>query len=726
MSILFLKNPAPICLAGNPAILRVAGSQAYDNNALRDFYRIGIKPEEGGEVIVSALRHVSPKTDADITPGFEDANTGVMQIDIQDILSDERIKHFTFPEPDEGLHFLHNIMREIKVLAYERFGNPPAEQQGIYSPVFRVLQGRISTLKQGELNYLGKSFYNLLVEQRMFLTFAPKEKVTDIYTPERLYFIFTTAGTLKLKVKFYYTDGLTETFDRDTVIAEQNSLYEFLTSYAKLKGTITKRVVKYDVWLTNDGDEAISEIRTFRIDYNYYESARWFLFLNRLGVYEIVRTTGIAEEGDEIKKSNIRIPLDDFHDDLAREEKQISQTRDIYFTINSGYFNSKEEAEWFSEFRESSDAYQLIKGKAYPVIIQDSKSVLNKDREYNFSSEITLKPAIGQFVSNKINENIPIILGDFSLDFSNDFFIGSQVPEPPPPVTFYNIAMSSNFTRSNCGAGSHGSVVPYVVPAGKYTSTISQADANQKALNDIAINGQAYANANGTCSIDPPTYYYNIRMSVTLRKNNCGGVSEGSEVPYVVEAGTYTSTISQDDANAKAQADIDANAQNYANSQGFCTWYNQQRTASATKSDCAINAYGSTENLVVPEGEYSSLISQADANAQADAYLAANVQANANQTGDCTLRDEIPVQVYNNGYACQIVFDPGNPAYKVIVYEGTQTAKLLDGLSYTITANGNFHNAGIGFAGPFSPGQTKSGQIAFPDPANGKVNIYLN
>jgi hypothetical protein len=65
--------------------------------------------------------------------------------------------------------------------------------------------------------------------------------------------------------------------------------------------------------------------------------------------------------------------------------------------------------------------------------------------------------------------------------------------------TYYNVGQSGNFTRNNCGSGYTGSQVTYTVPAGTYSSTVSQTDANTQAQNDVSANGQAYANANGTC-----------------------------------------------------------------------------------------------------------------------------------------------------------------------------------------------------------------------------------
>jgi len=64
---------------------------------------------------------------------------------------------------------------------------------------------------------------------------------------------------------------------------------------------------------------------------------------------------------------------------------------------------------------------------------------------------------------------------------------------------YYNRAQSSSFTKNNCPAGFTGSTVIYTVPAGKYGSDISQADADAQAQNDVRPNGQSYASAFGSC-----------------------------------------------------------------------------------------------------------------------------------------------------------------------------------------------------------------------------------
>ncbi len=102
---------------------------------------------------------------------------------------------------------------------------------------------------------------------------------------------------------------------------------------------------------------------------------------------------------------------------------------------------------------------------------------------------------------------------------------------------FYSIAISGYFTRNNCAANSTGSSVLYTIAAGQFTSGVSQADADQQALNYLNANGQTYANnpANGaTCSTVP-----------TCDPNVCGNGDQGTKcVNGICEYGVYVVTFS--------------------------------------------------------------------------------------------------------------------------------------------------------------------------------------
>ena len=88
---------------------------------------------------------------------------------------------------------------------------------------------------------------------------------------------------------------------------------------------------------------------------------------------------------------------------------------------------------------------------------------------------------------------------------------------------YYNVEKSQTFTRSNCGSNAIGGIYTYYVPEGKYSSMVSQADADQKAQNDINSNGQMAANINGTCTLVSGcslTYYFNGGGSVSFENGN--------------------------------------------------------------------------------------------------------------------------------------------------------------------------------------------------------------
>ncbi|WP_428232482.1 DUF5977 domain-containing protein [Flavobacterium sp.] len=64
-------------------------------------------------------------------------------------------------------------------------------------------------------------------------------------------------------------------------------------------------------------------------------------------------------------------------------------------------------------------------------------------------------------------------------------------------------------------------------------------------------------------------------------------------------------------------------------------YYNTVKSLAATKNDCDSGVVGTSVTLTANANQFVSTISVEDANAKADAWLAANVQANANNLGAC-------------------------------------------------------------------------------------------
>lgn len=122
---------------------------------------------------------------------------------------------------------------------------------------------------------------------------------------------------------------------------------------------------------------------------------------------------------------------------------------------------------------------------------------------------------------------------------------------------------------------------------------------------------------------------------MSFTKNNCESGGTPETVKYTVVAGKYISTISQLDADSQAQSDIDNNGQNYANTNGKCTFYSIAKNGSFTKNDCTSGTIGSNVSYSQSAGIVTSTISQADANANGLTKFYADGQAYANANGIC-------------------------------------------------------------------------------------------
>ena len=137
--------------------------------------------------------------------------------------------------------------------------------------------------------------------------------------------------------------------------------------------------------------------------------------------------------------------------------------------------------------------------------------------------------------------------------------------------TYFNTLTSATAIKNSCGTGYTSPTVTYTVAAKKYSSIISQVDADAKATADLTANKQTYANTNGTCTSVTSTVYYNKQVSGTAVNNSCGTGYTGSTVTYIVLAKKYNSTVSQAAADNLATTDLNTNTQTYANANGSCT-----------------------------------------------------------------------------------------------------------------------------------------------------------
>jgi len=118
----------------------------------------------------------------------------------------------------------------------------------------------------------------------------------------------------------------------------------------------------------------------------------------------------------------------------------------------------------------------------------------------------------------------------------------------------YNSLQSGTYYKSGCTGCLTGSAVTYTIPANTY-SAATVTEANQLAINDIVVNGQAYADTNGTC-VNPPNasvmaangndqthsfYFQNTCTNLTY--NFSIGANTPQNTIGTIPAGTYNVTF---------------------------------------------------------------------------------------------------------------------------------------------------------------------------------------
>lgn len=220
-------------------------------------------------------------------------------------------------------------------------------------------------------------------------------------------------------------------------------------------------------------------------------------------------------------------------------------------------------------------------------------------------------------------------------------------------IKWYNDRKSKMFQKTDCEVTEVGSMVEYVVEAGRFSSSVSKEDANQKALDALEAEGPGYANEHGTCETN---LWYNVEKSKVFYKNDCEDGFIGAPYTYTVEAGKYTSDVSQEDADQKALDDIEKNGQEQANLNSECVtdpnYFVGKASARVQKNDCdAESQTGSFVDLTEKDlagypDAFVSRESQEAANALAEAAMEEQKQDLANKKGTCIDKNQF-VGVYS-------------------------------------------------------------------------------
>ena len=381
------------------------------NQITRPFYKLGMQ-------VMLASGDSWVKIGEDIHPVNY---LGITTFDIHRLFDDHVYPLFQFPEPTSPLMLARpDACREYRVRYYEQYGGDLMARALTELDSFFILYAGISALQEALYNRGNTSFWAKLQYNNYFLTWQPLEKLVTRNQTEKLFFLLQEpTASLILRISFRFKNGTGSSsypmfsIDAPTV----KTVYELTCtpSVMEVPGWETDQLDYYQVWLENDQMDRISEIRTFRFDYQYHESERLFLFLNSLGGYDTIRFTGDQEdflEYDRVLYNSV-LPSDFTAKDHHLAQLTATETRK--FKANTGWVTPEATA-WIRDFFLSKNVYRLSGGKLIPVIITTTQATHRKDKEDLFSIDF-------EYTQSFSNENYSreIVAANLNNDFNGDF-----------------------------------------------------------------------------------------------------------------------------------------------------------------------------------------------------------------------------------------------------------------------------------------------------------------
>lgn len=372
MALTSVESPPLVTLAGNP-IWVIFSTDEYAEN------HIGIHLDP--EIYVDAAWK-----SASSEMRYEPDGDHQAVVDFSKILQWDPEKEFSFPEKLETLIVKrNNLRRQWRLRSSQKYGNPLVEYNVSTSTAKYILPGKISDFKQGQYNDASTDWWTKLQAGKLFLTNSPRTKKTDAWSSERLYYLVYggSVSSINLKIKINYTDGTATGFTKSTIgSVSQYDVYEIITSFSSLALYIvesSKVISTYEVWLSDQLNNVISEVMTYKVDHLRHPDSRYFIFSNAYKMYEGLRFTGKSsnEIGIDAVSVHRKLEKDYSATDRSILKEMISESHSV--TTNSGWL-TREEMDLYRELLLSREVYEIIDGLVIPIHITSDSSVINDDQ----------------------------------------------------------------------------------------------------------------------------------------------------------------------------------------------------------------------------------------------------------------------------------------------------------------------------------------------------------
>ncbi len=404
-----------------------------------------------------------------------------------------------------------------------------------------------------------------------------------------LYFLINHTETPEaLNVHLKYNDTTTIVY-ANILVSGGFLVYCIPVSIEALGLDVIPEVVRsYEVWVADEEMERISEIVKFVVDGSVLRNEKYILYSNGLGGFDSLLCKGESSENLNVVRevSERYLP---FLSDASYSEKIINEvTGERELKVSFGLI-SNEQLDRLREVMYAKEIFLQGERNFIPLILKEESLLYAESNVY-----VRGRTFVFRYANKQQN-------------YSNLGSAPGKILRATAWRGFGDVACVQNSRGLFTGMGVYSKLQKY------YLDDNSPVVPAQIKNNTLGTEGYLAAVPAAACAITP---FLNetISRAIVFKKNNCEVNQMGSSPVVTIPANTYGSTISQADANAKAETAWSAlNNQDTANLLGVCSvpYVPGVRVSAYDFSDIFLAVFGMSaidESIYIEDRKMGSVI----------------------------------------------------------------------------------------------------------------------
>lgn len=358
--------------SGNPITLSLDAGDAY-------------RADPGGKPNLTFLCEVYLEQDY-LSDIFERVGTVLEQpadrdgrttFEVQELL-DVYLAYQVFPPNSPVTYRATGQFRRFQLRYAEKFGTP-----AVAGPVTSLIENYVV---RGGLNFYesraGTWFNSYQAGAKPFLTWEPNNKLVAADQPEFLYYMVDSFAQTEMRqvVRVTFADGAVQTFSPSGWgPVRRYEVFGLPCGYQMLGlGNYGKPVLHWDIYVHDQNEVRVSEIRRFVLDTAYYPQRYYLLFATSLGGMATLAVTGEAQLDGEFSGDELALSLAPNYDPELGDTAVLDRSLRPVLKLASG-FRTRQQMAAATDFLLSRQVLLLRDGRWVAGTVKPKTQTLADD-----------------------------------------------------------------------------------------------------------------------------------------------------------------------------------------------------------------------------------------------------------------------------------------------------------------------------------------------------------